>query len=155
MTDDARPIDLIGYEALYLDAMRGMIRKVLQSAASPQGLPGQHHFYVTFATKAPGVTGPPDVLARFPDEMTIVLQHQFWDLALGESEFSVTLTFSGQPKRFTVPYSAITVFQDPAIRFELRLTPNLTPTDGASKQADVAEGGGSTVVALDAFRKPR
>jgi hypothetical protein len=159
MTDDAKPIDLIGYEALYLDAMRGLIRKALERAASPQGLPGEHHFYITFVTRAAGVVGPPEVLARFPDEMTIVLQHQFWDLAVGESEFSVTLSFSGQPKRFAIPYSAISMFRDPAAPFQLQLAADLPPAaeppaadtpppvDGADKT--------STIVALDAFRKKR
>ena len=83
------------------------MRAALKRAAA-DGLPGEHHFFITFKTAAPGVSGPPELLARYPDEMMVVLQHQFWDLAPGETFFSVTLKFGGQPKTLSVPYAAIT-----------------------------------------------
>ena len=87
--------DEMNYEAMQQDALRGVVKMALKRAASPQGLPGDHHFYITFKTAAPGVSGPPDLLTQYPGEMTIVLQNQFWDLAPGETFFAVTLRFAG------------------------------------------------------------
>src|SRR5665213_2985483 len=117
MAQDDQPQDLMHYEAMAQDALRGVVRSALNRAAEPGGLPGAHHFYITFKTEAPGVSGPPDLLGRYPDEMTIVLQHQFWDLAPGETFFAVTLKFGGQPKRVSVPYAALTRFYDPSVQF--------------------------------------
>ena len=82
--------DEMGYEAMAQDALRGVVRAALERAAMPEGLPGAHHFYITFKTRATGVSVPPDVSEKYPDEMTIVLQHQYWDLAIDETGFSVT-----------------------------------------------------------------
>ena len=87
--------DLMQYEAMAQDALRGVVKMALKRAASPPGLPGDHHFYITFKTRAPGVSGPPELLGQYPDEMKIVLQHQYWDLAPGETFFAVTLKFGG------------------------------------------------------------
>ena len=92
----------MGYEALQQEALRGVVRAALKRAAT-KGLPGDHHFFITFKTKAPGVSGPPELLGQYPDEMKIVLQNQFWDLAPGETFFSVTLKFGGQPKTLSIP----------------------------------------------------
>ena len=108
------------YEAMAQDALRGVVRAALRRAASPEGLPGAHHFYITFKTEAPGVSTPPDLLAKYPDEMTIVLQHQYKDLTPGDTFFTVTLKFGGQPKRLSVPYSAVTRFYDPSVQFLLQ-----------------------------------
>ena len=108
------------YDAMAQDALRGVVRSALKRAAAPGGLPGAHHFYVTFKTEAPGVSGPPDILTNYPDEMTIVLQHQFWDLAPGDSFFTVTLKFGGEPKKLTIPYAAVTRFYDPSVQFLLQ-----------------------------------
>jgi hypothetical protein len=83
-------------------------------------VPGAHHFYISFKTQAPGVSIPPDLVEKYPDEMTIVLQHQFWDLAPGETFFSITLRFGGQPKRLSMPYGAVTRFYDPSVQFLLQ-----------------------------------
>src|SRR5690606_18827059 len=115
--------DLMRYEAMAQDALRGVAKAALKRAAAPEGLPGAHHFYITFKTDAPGVSGPQDLLAKYPDEMTIVLQHQYWDLAPGETFFSVTLQFGGQPKRLSIPYAAITRFYDPSVQFLLQFEP--------------------------------
>src|SRR6201996_6927714 len=120
MAQERNDQDLMHYEALAQDALRGVVKAALKRAAAPGGLPGAHHFYVTFKTDAHGVSGPPDLLGKYPDEMTIVLQHQYWDLAPGETFFSVTLQFGGQPKRLSVPYAAVTRFYDPSVQFLLQ-----------------------------------
>ncbi len=122
MAKDGRTRDLIGYEALQQEALRGVVRAALKQAAA-KGLPGEHHFYITFKTGAAGVTAPKDLLDQYPDEMTIVLQHQYWDLAPGETFFSVTLKFGGLPKALSVPYAAITEFRDPSVEYRLRFSP--------------------------------
>ena len=86
------------YEQLAQDALRGVIRAALERAAGPGGIPGAHHFYITFRTRAPGVSVPPDILAKYPEEMTVVLQHQYWDLKVEPNRFSVMLKFGGMPK---------------------------------------------------------
>jgi hypothetical protein len=113
MSKDDRPKDLMGYEVLQQEALRGVVRAALKRVADT-GLPGDHHFFISFKTKAPGVSGPPEVLGQYPDEMKIVLQNQFWDLAPGETSFSVTLKFGGRPKTLSIPYAAI-IFYDPSV----------------------------------------
>src|SRR5215831_21223251 len=115
--------DEMHYDAMAQDALRGVVKMALKRAASPQGLPGDHHFYITFKTQAPGVSGPPELLSQYPDEMRIVLQHQYWDLAPGETFFAVTLKFGGQPKRLSIPYAAVTRFYDPSVQFLLQFEP--------------------------------
>ena len=112
--------DLMGYDRLAQEALRGVVRAALRRAGDPEGLPGAHHLYISFKTHAAGVSAPPDLIERYPDEMTIVLQHQFWDLAPGETFFAITLRFGGQPKRLSVPYTAVTRFYDPSVQFLLQ-----------------------------------
>src|SRR6201986_562450 len=114
MTQNTPPEDLMHYHAMAQDALRGVDKAALKRAASSDGLPGEHHFYITFKTRGPGVSAPTELTERYPDEMTIVLRHQYWDLAPGETFFSVTLKFGGQPKRLSVPYAAVTRFYDPS-----------------------------------------
>ena len=135
MAQDETPQDLMHYEAMAQDALRGVVRSALRRAAQPQGLPGAHHFYITFKTEAPGVSGPADLLSKYPDEMTIVLQHQYWDLAPGETFFSVTLQFGGQPKRLSVPYAAVTRFYDPSVQFLLQFEATEAEVFGAGSSA--------------------
>ena len=120
MAQQKPPQDLMHYDAMAQDALRGVVKAALRKAASPEGIPGDHHFYITFRTKAPGVSGPQDLLGKYPDEMTIVLQHQYWDLAPGETFFTVTLKFGGEPKTLSVPYAALTRFYDPSVQFLLQ-----------------------------------
>jgi hypothetical protein len=94
MAEETPPVDEMNYEQLAQDAKRGIIRSALERAAMPEGIPGAHHFYVTFMTRAPGVSVPPDILAKYPEEMTVVLQHQYWDLKVEPTRFSVMLTRS-------------------------------------------------------------
>ena len=91
MAEETPPVDEMNYEQLAQDAKRGVIRSALERAAMPEGIPGAHHFYVTFMTRAPGVSVPPDILAKYPEEMTVVLQHQYWDLKVEPMRFSVML----------------------------------------------------------------
>src|SRR5262245_30699700 len=98
------PTDHIRYDVLARDALRGVLRRVLSDAAA-QGLPGDHHFYITFISKADGVKLSPRLLAQYPDEMTIILQHQFWDLVVTDEKFEVGLSFGGTPERLVVPFS--------------------------------------------------
>ncbi len=112
--------DMIGYDQLMQDALRSVVRAALQEAANPRGLPGKHHFYITFRTHAPGVIIPDHLRARYPDEMTIVLEHQFWDLEVYADRFRVILKFSGQPQPITIPLAAITRFFDPSVKFGLQ-----------------------------------
>ncbi|MFP4003336.1 MAG: SspB family protein [Alphaproteobacteria bacterium] len=111
--------DLMGYDVMAQDALRGLVRRALQRAAG-EGLPGDHHFYINFATAFPGVVMPDSLRERFPNDMIIVLQHQFWDLEAGEDEFSVTLQFNKMPQRLTIPYKAVISFVDPSVQFGLR-----------------------------------
>ena len=163
MAQDPPVQDLMNYEALAQDALRGVAKAALKRAAAPEGLPGSHHFYITFKTDAAGVSGPNDLLSKYPDEMTIVLQHQYWDLAPGETFFSVNLQFGGQPKRLSIPYAAITRFYDPSVQFLLQFeppppaqpearapAPDAKDKEGAAPAAKPAE---ATVVSLDQFRK--
>ena len=164
MTDQAPPVDEMHYEQLAQDALRGVIRSALERAAQPAGIPGAHHFYITFKTRAPGVSVPPDVLAKYPDEMTIVLQHQYWDLEVQHDRFSVMLKFGGMPKVLAMPYSAVTRFYDPSVQFllqfeepeivEAEVAP-LTPPARDPNAAPPPSGDddGPKVVSLDQFRK--
>lgn len=110
---------MIDYEVLAQDAMRGLVRTVLQRTAK-SGLPGDHHFYISFDTNAVGVSISKRLREKYPNEMTIVLQHRFWDLSVGDERFEVKLTFDGIPERVVVPYTAIKVFFDPSVRYGLQ-----------------------------------
>ena len=111
--------DHIRYDLLTQQALRGVVRSVLTDTAK-KGLPGDHHFYISFDTKVDGVHMSDRLRAQYPDEMTIILQHQFWDLKVSEAEFEVGLSFGGVPERLTVPYEAINGFFDPSVQFGLQ-----------------------------------
>lgn len=162
MADQTPPVDEMRYEQLAQDALRGVIKAALERAASPSGIPGAHHFYITFRTRARGVSIPPDILAKYPEEMTVVLQHQYWDLAIEPDLFTVMLKFGGVPKVLTVPWRAITRFYDPAVQFLLQFE----APEGAAEPAALSEPGsaaaepepgpadeGPKVISLDQFRK--
>jgi hypothetical protein len=157
--------DPLDYERLVREALRDVPRQALRLAAS-DGLPGEHHFYVTFRTTHPGVAMSPGLHARHPRDMTIILQHQFWDLAVGEDAFSVTLRFGGAPERLHVPFAALVAFADPAAQFGLHFE---SVEDGAEAGAARPEAGeaatpapapeattetaGGNVVDIRAFRR--
>ena len=150
------------YDAWLEDALRSVIRRALQHTAE-HGLTGGHHFYLTFTTAAEGVELPLDLQARYPEEMTIVLQHQFWDLVVEEDHFAVTLKFRGRPSRIVIPFAAIGAFGDPSVNFGLQLktlSPELAgdgPAAGGDTDQETTEGAESgdrgEVIALDTFRK--
>lgn len=157
--------DSLPYDQWIEDALRGVVHQALLHTAR-HGLPGSHHFYVTFRTAAEGVRLAPELRAEYPDEMTIVLQHQFWDLEVDDEAFGVSLNFRGRPQRLHVPLAALTAFGDPSVNFGMHLKTvgvnahvdepadaEATPEDepAAAPEPPAAEAG--EVVALDAFRK--
>jgi len=117
--------DLIRYDLLVQDALRSVVRKVLADTAR-NGLVGEHHFNIAFKTQAPGVVAPAAVKQRFPDEMSIILQHEFWDLVVREEAFEVSLNFARKPERLTVPFDSITGFTDPSVPFGFKLEPRVS-----------------------------
>jgi hypothetical protein len=125
--------DVLRYDLMVQEALKGVVRKILSEAAR-DGLPGEHHFYVTFRTEAPGVRLSQRLREKHPDEMTIVLQHQFWDLSVSEHAFEVGLSFSGVPERLLVPFDAITTFFDPSVQFGLKFETQDAPEDAAAQQ---------------------
>lgn len=158
MTDVA-PDSLIPYDEIVQEALRAVVGRVLGSIAETGGLPGDHHFYITFKTGAVGVDIPKRLVERFPDEMTIVIQHRFWDLKVTEEGFSVGLSFNQVPSTLVIPFAAITGFHDPAVNFELRFQANSDvmieeahePADNDTPPPRVEDG--SNVVAVDFKRK--
>src|SRR5271166_6815869 len=117
--------DLIRYDLLVQDALRSVVRRVLADTAR-SGLPGDHHFNIAFKTQAPGVVVPAGLKNRFPDEMSIILQHEFFELVVTPEAFEVTLNFSHKSERVTVPFDAITGFTDPSVPFGFKLEPRLS-----------------------------
>ncbi len=111
--------DRFHYDALVDDALRSVVRRVLTQVAE-KGLPGSHHFYISFRSNDPGVQLPEYLRAKYPDEMTIVLQHQYWDLVIGEESFEVTVSFNKQQEHIKVPFTALSAFVDPSVRFGLQ-----------------------------------
>lgn len=169
--DDETPDSLIPYDEIVQEALRAVVGRVLDELQETGGeLPGEHHFYITFKTKAPGVSIPSRLHERFPDEMTIVLQNKFWDLEVREDGFSVGLSFNQIPAKLTIPYAAITAFVDPAVDFglqfqtsDLALAPethddaeNDGSDNGTAQESDTTPKGsddGSNVVTVDFGRK--
>jgi len=144
-SEGSMAVDHIRYDLLAQEALRGVVRTVLSDAAK-NGLPGDHHFYISFNTAAEGVRLSPRILAQYPEEMTLVLQHQFWDLVVTEDGFEVGVSFSGIPERLAVPFAAIKGFFDPSVQFglqfeeigEAKQTPELSESD--SRPSDTAGG---------------
>jgi hypothetical protein len=134
-------IDYIRYDLLVQDALRSVVRKVVTEAAR-SGLPGDHHFNIAFKTQAPGVVIPPAMRQRYPDEMAIILQHEFWDLAVTADAIEVSLNFSRKPERLTIPFDSITGFSDPSVPFGFKLEPRIPPEPAPAKPAPVGREGG-------------
>jgi uncharacterized protein len=136
-TGRAMATDHIRYDVLARDALRGVLRRVLTDAAA-HGLPGEHHFFITFVSSAEGVKISPRLLAQYPEEMTIILQHQFWDLVVTEDRFEVGLSFGGIPERLVVPFSAIKSFFDPSVQFALQFEPSDALAEAQAKNLPAA-----------------
>jgi hypothetical protein len=169
--DDKPPDSLIPYDEIVEEALRAVVGRVLGQVQGAGGvLPGNHHFYITFKTHAPGVNIPKHLRERFPDEMTIVLQNKFWDLKVDEDGFGVGLSFNQIPAKLAIPYAAITAFVDPAVDFGLQFQAAVTDIEPAthehaendapdadSEQATTQDVGipddGSNVVTVDFNRK--
>jgi len=166
MTEDT-PDSLIPYDEIVQEALRAVVGRVLgEIERGGSELPGNHHFYITFKTEAPGVSIPAHLKERFPDEMTIVLQNKFWDLDVREEGFSVGLSFNQIPAKLEIPYAAITAFVDPAVDFGLQFQASVSElapeehdnaeNDGEAKtEVDEDDGrtDGSNVVSIDFGRK--
>ena len=157
--------DKLDYERMMENALRGVVRAAISHAAE-RGLPGEHHFYVTFRTDLPGVVLPPQLRERYKTEMTIVIQYQFWGLEVGEDSFKVTLSFDGKHERLVIPLAAITAFVDPSVQFGLQFPQRdgeaAAPASVATESvpAPIAEAptapvpaSEDRVVLLDKFRK--
>ncbi|EKF43365.1 hypothetical protein NA8A_05018 [Nitratireductor indicus C115] len=172
--------DRIRYDILAQDALRGVMRKVLTEVART-GLPGEHHFFITFLTTAPGVRISTRLRERYPEQMTIVLQYQYWDMKVTETGFEVGLSFADVPEMLSIPFSAVRGFYDPSVNFELEFdvrpeedtaepqplhevvegdapsAPESATSEEAAEQDDAdgekSETKGADVVSLDAFRK--
>jgi len=164
--------DHIRYDILAQDALRGVIRKVLSEVAATGSLPADHHFFITFLTQAPGVRISQHLKARYPEQMTIVVQHQFWELKVNETFFEIGLSFSDKPEKLTVPFAAVRGFYDPSVNFELEFDVALAEGEEETAEitaypvADIVAGETSaddkndgepkppgSVVSLDSFRK--
>jgi len=145
---------LIPYDEIVQDALRSVVRRVLEKIDADGGLPGAHQFYITFRTRFPGVTVPGHLIERYPDEMTIVIQHRYWDLAIDDNGFQIGLSFNQVPAKLRIPYGAITGFVDPAVSFALQFAPKDGELDAAPEPEPPAPiEPGSNVVTFDRFRK--
>ena len=158
---DETPDSLIPYDEIVQEALRDVVGRVLGQVERTGALPGDHHFYITFKTKMPGVSIPKHLSERFPDEMTIVIQHRFWDLKVADDHFTVGLSFGGVPSTLVVPFEAVTDFVDPAVDFSLKFHASAVPLEPeeheeAENDAPAEPKGaddGSNVVSVDFTRK--
>jgi len=156
---DEIPESQIPYDEIVQEALRDVVGRVLGEIEQAGSLPGDHHFYITFRTRMPGVSIPKHLMERFPEEMTIVLQHRYWDLKVEDDLFSVGLSFGGVPSTLVVPFASVTRFHDPAVEFSLTFQ-----ADGGEdliEEPDEAENDapresakdGSNVVSVDFTKK--
>lgn len=145
----------IDYESLQQEALRGVVKAVLTRVAR-SGLPGDHHLYISFDVKAPGVVLSKRLREKYPNEMTIVLQYRFWDLAITDERFEVKLTFDGIPERLVVPFTAIKVFIDPSVRYVLHFEDPLALADDTTLPSDGETGPGRSGIARNGqLKRPR
>ena len=158
--------DHIGYNALTQAALRGVVRATLESVSKLERLPGDHHFYITFRTRTQGVQMADYLKDRFPEEMTIVIQHQYWDFQVFDDRFEIILKFAGVPQHLRIPFAALSRFFDPSVNFGLQFDTDASATEShptvlpglggdpveaaAPAPSEPVEG---TVVSLDAFRR--
>lgn len=164
--------DVLRYDQWIAEALSSVVKRALDFAAA-RGMPGEHHFYITFRTDSPGVEMPSHLRARYPEDMTIVLQHQYTDLVVGDDYFAVTLSFQGRSSRLSIPYAAMTAFADPSVNFGLQIKAAATdkrasqghaeplaaapaaetasPSPAAAPASEDEKKG--KIITLDAFRK--
>jgi hypothetical protein len=163
MVDRTGPAnDQIGYQALTQSALKGVVRAALELASKRDSLPGDHHFYITFRTRTPGVQMADYLKDKFPEEMTIVVQHQYWDFQVLEDHFEIILKFSGVPQHLRIPFAALSRFFDPSVNFGLQfdaeenaaaIEPPRAPSAAATPAGQQPPAADGTVVSLDAFRR--
>jgi hypothetical protein len=156
--------DLLQYDKLVERALKNVVREALMHV-SAHGLPGAHHLYLTFRTDHPGVTIPEELRAKYPVEMTIVLQYQFWDLFVGDEGFQVTLSFNDRRQKLIIPFAAVNAFADPSVNFALQFQPaeataqnqdNAQPAEAAAPDGEDAgepAAKDDNIIPLDTFRK--
>lgn len=154
--------DTLNYPNMIDRAMRGLVRDALRQVAK-SGLPGEHHFYISFDTDYPGVQISDHLRDRYPEDITIVLQHQFWDFKVEEHQFQVSLSFGGVPEKLVVPYAALTAFADPSVKFGLQfqqiddleelMMEELEEFSIETPDNQSGDAGSAEVISLDAFRK--
>ncbi len=163
MTDEE---NILRYDKMVESALRGVVKQAIQEVKDADGLPGEHHFYITFITDYPGVKIPDYLRERYPGEMTIVLQYQFYDLFVDDEKMGVTLSFNNIPEKLEVPLAAISIFADPSVNFALQFQPIHENDDGGDEELSDDSNGdvsssdekglpksGGEVVSLDSFRK--
>jgi hypothetical protein len=156
---------ILDYPKMVDEAMRGVVREALKRVCA-EGLSGNHHFYISFNTRYAGVSISPQLLAKYPQEITIVVQHQYWDLEVYKHSFSVTLSFNNVPEKLVVPFDALTAFADPSVRFGLQFhqkntapiaendsTEAVLPNEEENAEGETEISNTSKVISLDAFRK--
>lgn len=156
MSDD----DILRYDKMVEHALRGVVRQAVEEVME-DGLPGDHHFYITFMTDYPGVSIPDYLRDRYPGEMTIVLQYQFYDLKVDAERMSVTLSFNNKPENLVIPLGSITIFADPSVNFALQFQPlgddldgpDIDPDDDPNGDGEGDKPKTGEVVSLDKFRK--
>lgn len=158
MTEHNDDLGGLNYERLVEDSLRNVVREALRIAQA-DGLAGETHFYIAFDTRYPGVIMEDDLRSKHPESITIVIQHQFADLDVQDDHFGITLFFGGKPSSMTVPFAAVTSFNDPSVGFGLQFEPDETadPEIEATAEETAAgpqAGGSAEVVSLDSFRKP-
>jgi hypothetical protein len=175
MTDDNQGYEMIDYTTMIDEAMRSVVKQSLELAIELGAMPGEHHFFISFDTNHKHTKISPAIKQRFPDEMTIVLQHQYWDLEVHDKFFSVMLSFNNVPEKLVVPYAALTAFADPSVKFGLQFHSSnfddgfdedilaeieadtsfemLMPTKSDNEDNDGSEPASAEVISLDAFRK--
>ncbi len=155
MNAETPPDSLIPYDEIVEDALRTVVGRVLSEIEATGALPGGHHFYIAFKTRHPGVDIPKHLAERYPDEMTIVIQHRFWDLRVEDDHFTIGLSFNQVPAQLVIPYDAIVGFADPAVNFELHFQARGLDDviEDEAEPAPLPVTDGSNVVTLDAFRK--
>ena len=163
MTENNDDLDGLNYERLVEDSLRNVVREALRIAQA-DGLQGETHFYIAFDTRYPGVVMEDDLRSKHPESITIVIQHQFADLDVQDGQFGITLFFGGKPSSMTVPFAAVTSFNDPSVGFGLQFEPDETMLDETADpeivvtaeetDADPQAVSSAEVVSLDSFRKP-
>jgi hypothetical protein len=146
-------IDHIRYDLLAQDALRGLVRRVLTDAAK-SGLPGEHHFSITFRTDDEGVRMSPRLREQFPQEMTIILQHQFWDLKVNDTAFEAGLSFGGIPEKLTIPFTAIKSFFDPSVQFGLQFETIEAEPENANTPSEASDNADSKSAVVTAIPAP-